>query len=113
VPVLVVTPADRGVKESFEPTIRVVEQRREVARDNGTAMWDLWLSMGGRDSMARFVRAKYAMFDGIHFNQDGGNLVGDLLVDALWRGLSTYQAEYPSAGCYDASGGIYEALLSE
>lgn len=111
VPILIVTPSDRGVTESFEPTIRVVEQRRQIARENGTALWDLWEAMGGRDSMARFVRSRHAMFDGIHFNQRGGNLVGDLLVDALWQGLSAYQAENPEAGCADGAGHVYDALV--
>jgi lysophospholipase L1-like esterase len=99
VPIVLVTPADRGKEESFEPTLAVVEQRRQVAEDNGVASWDLWRAMGGRDSMSRFVSAKYARFDGIHFNEAGGALVGDLFVRALLSGLRDHLDAHPEAGC--------------
>lgn len=99
VPILVVTPADRGKDHSFRPTIDVVEQRKEIAKNNGAALWDLWEAMGGRGSMKRFKQRGLARFDYIHFNQPGGMWAGDRLTYALMRELALYAKERPELGC--------------
>ena len=99
VPVLVVSPADRGARRSFPPTIEVVAQRRALAAEHGLAYWSLFDAMGGRDSMARFVREGRAKRDAIHWNEVGGDWAGDQIVHALVRAYDAHLAEHPAAGC--------------
>jgi hypothetical protein len=99
VPILIVTPPDRGKTASFRLNELVVAQRREIARSLGTAFWSLFDAMGGQGSMARFYALRLAMSDGIHFNERGGAWVGDRLVALLLGGLRAYVAEHPDAGC--------------
>ncbi len=97
--ILLVTPADRGLRESFRPTLRVVEQRRALAAEAGLALWDQFEAMGGEGSMARFVAEGMAFGDAVHFNERGGTFVGDRLADALLAGFADYLAAHPDAGC--------------
>jgi lysophospholipase L1-like esterase len=98
-PILMMTPPDRGKKKSFEPTLRVVEQRRRFAVAEGTALWDMWEAMGGLGSMARFKARGLATFDYIHFNEAGGAYLADRMVHALWTAMAAWLAENPRAGC--------------
>lgn len=99
VPILVMTPADRGARRSFPRTLEVVAQRRALAEEHGLAFWSLFDAMGGRDSMARFVREGRAKRDAIHWNEVGGDWAGDQLVHALVRAYDAHLAEHPAAGC--------------
>ncbi len=98
-PILMMTPADRGKQDTLSFTRIAVEQRREIAADLETALWDLWLAMGGRQSMGRFKRRGLAMSDYIHFNEAGGAWAGDRLLAALWRDLQRYATAHPAVGC--------------
>lgn len=98
-PILIMTPGDRGKKDTFYFTKIAVEQRRELAAELQTALWDLWVAMGGKSSMARFKLRGLAMSDYAHFNEAGGAWVGDRLLQALWRDLARYVAAHPRAGC--------------
>jgi hypothetical protein len=98
-PILIMTPGDRGQKDTFYFTKIAVEQRRELAGELETAMWDLWTAMGGRGSMARFKVRGLALSDYAHFNEKGGAWVGDRLLQELWRDLARYVAAHPRAGC--------------
>ncbi len=97
--ILLVTPADRGFKQTFAPTLRVVAQRRELAAREGVALWDQFLAMGGEGSMRRFVEEGLAFDDAVHFNENGGAFVGERLAEALLDGFAAYLAEHPEAGC--------------
>jgi hypothetical protein len=99
VPILLLTPADRGREETFPPTLSAIEQRRALAKDNHTALWDMWLAMGGHNAMRSFKQRGLAASDYIHFTQAGGAWVGDRLLFALWRELEAYLAAHPRAGC--------------
>ncbi|RLB51145.1 MAG: hypothetical protein DRI90_23170 [Deltaproteobacteria bacterium] len=99
VPILVLSPSDRGRAHTFPLTLRVVEQRRQIAADNGTAFWSVFEAMGGRDSMRSFKRRGLAEYDYVHFTQEGGAYLGDRLIYALWRELDAYLAQTPEAGC--------------
>lgn len=98
-PILMMTPADRGKKETFSFTRIAVEQRREIAVNLETALWDLWKAMGGRKSMARFKARGLALSDYAHFNEAGGSWAGDRLLAALWQDLARWVAAHPRAGC--------------
>jgi len=95
----VIPPADRGARRSFPPTLEVVAQRRALAEEHDLAFWSLFDAMGGRDSMARFVREGRAKRDAIHWNEIGGDWAGDQVVHALVRAYEAHLAEHPAAGC--------------
>jgi lysophospholipase L1-like esterase len=97
--ILLVTPADRGFAKTFKPTVRVVAQRHELADREGVALWDQFAAMGGEGSMRRFVEAKLAYDDAVHFTEAGGAFMGDRLVDALLASFDAYLAVRPDAGC--------------
>lgn len=99
VPILLLTPADRGRDRTFAPTLAAVEQRRVIARDNETALWDLWLAMGGANSMRSFKERGLCHADYIHFNEAGGAWTGERLVYALWRELKHHVEKHADAGC--------------
>ncbi len=98
-PILLLTPADRGKEKTFPPTLAAVEQRRAIAKQNRVALWDLFLAMGGKDSMRGFKQRGLAKSDYIHFNEEGGGYMGDRLVYALFSGLWKYVDAHPKAGC--------------
>jgi hypothetical protein len=98
-PILMMTPADRGKKRTFSFTRIAVKQRREIADNLETALWDLWRAMGGEHSMARFKARGLAMSDYAHFSQAGGAWAGDRLLAALWEDLARYLKAHPKAGC--------------
>ena len=97
--ILLMTPADRGKRRSFRPTISVVKQRYTIAKDNGVALWDLWQAMGGEGSMRKFKARGLSKPDYVHFSEAGGAWAGDRFLYALWRELKRYVAEHPTAGC--------------
>ncbi len=98
-PVLVMTPADRGIAQPFPQTGEVVRQRRALAEAEGWPLWDQFEAMGGAGSMSAFVRSGLAYADGVHFTERGGARMGDLLVEAIERGYSQHIATHPDAGC--------------
>lgn len=99
VPILLVSPADRGAKKSFPKTLEVVAQRKRLAEEMGVAYWSLFDAMGGRDSMAGFVKNGMAQRDAIHWNARGGDWAGDRLAHALIGAYESHLAENPEAGC--------------
>ena len=67
----------------------LVDAQQSIARETGVAFWNLFSAMGGRDSMARWVKAKHPMAsaDCTHLNHAGAQVVGRLLSESL---LSAY-----------------------
>jgi GDSL-like Lipase/Acylhydrolase family len=99
VPVVLLTPSDRGRDSTFSQTLDVVAQRHQIAADNDVALWDLFAAMGGKNSMRAFKKRGFAIHDHIHMTQAGGRYLGNRLHQALWTSLSAYLAEHPQAGC--------------
>lgn len=62
---------------------KVREVMRELAVEEGVAVWDLFGVMGGLGSIAKWEAAGYAQKDRIHLNRKGYTLLGDLQVAAL------------------------------
>jgi len=98
-PVMLMTPADRGIIRPFAQTLKVVAQRRELAAAEGWPLWDQFAAMGGAGAMKQFVRAGLAYKDGVHFTERGGARMGDLFVDALLEGFDGYLETHADAGC--------------
>jgi lysophospholipase L1-like esterase len=98
-PILLVSPPDRGRKQTAEAVPKLVEQRRQIAAANGCAYWDLWRAMGAEGAMKRLRARGLVRFDYTHFNEAGGAYVADRFVHALWRELARYARSKESAGC--------------
>lgn len=99
VPIVLLTPTDRGKKRTFGKTYEVVVQRRVLAAKWGVALWDMFEAMGGKNSMRSFKERGLAIFDYIHLTQAGGAYLGDRFIRALWTAFEAYLSTHPQAGC--------------
>lgn len=98
-PVLFLTPADRGKTKILKQTLDTIAQRKQIAKDNQAALWDLFAAMGGEGGMRNFYRRGMCMADHVHFSERGGTYMGLRLTHALWRALKRYVEAHPDAGC--------------
>jgi hypothetical protein len=113
VPILIMTPCDRGKNRTFPGTLKVVAQRRAIADEHGTAFWSLFDAVGGPNAMKSMRRRGLSRSDYIHYTEAGGKYVGHRLLHALWRGMKTYLEANPEVGCReDTTQDIY-ALIPE
>ena len=64
-----------------------------LAKETDGAVWDLFEIMGGLGSMTKWRDAKLGRTDRVHFTNEGYNLLGDLLFNALINEIT-----YPSDG---------------
>ena len=55
----------------------------ELAKEYGTAVWDVYDIMGGKDSVIKWRNAGLVKSDRLHFTQEGYVLLGDMLYNAL------------------------------
>jgi lysophospholipase L1-like esterase len=94
---LIVGAMDRARKEGPQlvtvPVIPlIVEEQRRVAADIGCAFFDTFRAMGGKGSMARWVRRGYGAGDFTHPTSVGAEVIGNWLYQALmerWEGYRT------------------------
>lgn len=70
----------RGVNRN---TPRVEQALRELAREQGAAVWNQFEVMGGLGSSPAWVSAGLMNHDRIHFTAEGYNLLGNLMFDAI------------------------------
>ncbi|MEG1498810.1 MAG: hypothetical protein RRX93_05630 [Bacteroidales bacterium] len=89
-PIIVVGISDRSRKKglSFETNPNVLEVRKaqkQAALKAGCVYWDLFSTMGGNNSMQKWVdrTPSLAMKDYIHFNDKGSELVGKMFYKSL------------------------------
>ena len=95
---LVVTPLDQGfvdeadgVAKSKPGMANLVAQQRAVAHASGCAFWDTRAAMGGKDSAARWGRARgIGTGDYVHVTAAGLDILGNLLSDALLTGFDAW-----------------------
>lgn len=64
----------------------VIAAQRRVAQSHDCAFFDTQALMGGPGSMPKWVEARLAMKDHIHFKRDGYAHVGRAVVDAMMAG---------------------------
>ncbi len=79
---------DRGQKagsevHSISTAQNMVDAQRDVARKTGIAFWDTREAMGGNDAIVVWRERKLVNADYIHLNHKGGEVLAQLLVDAL------------------------------
>lgn len=98
---LITTPPECYVKKRvnkkviYEPNAKVAKVRDvliDYAKEKGIAYWDLYEVTGGKGSCKNWYSSKLMSRDHIHFTQDGYQLQGDLLYNALISGYNEYVA---------------------
>lgn len=86
---VVISAGDRAIKkgsrlvsDEFVPIL--VQAQKELAEDAGVAFWNLYEAMGGEGSMVEWVEKGFANKDYIHLNDNGGRIVAELFLEALF-----------------------------
>jgi lysophospholipase L1-like esterase len=100
VPVLLVGPPDTLSRDAalsggacgddwYIPALlpRVRARQRALARDLGLAFWDWERAMGGRCAAQAWHAAGLMRDDHVHFNRDGGDRIGRMLLADLMAGF--------------------------
>ncbi len=88
--ILIVGVGDKSVKRGSrfvtDPSIpHLLEAQKNVAQKTGVAFWNLFESMGGENSMDRWVKQNLAFRDYTHTNLQGSKKVAEMLVSSLLR----------------------------
>lgn len=86
------TPMDAGEKTKRGVVSKrylgeVRQMQLEVAKRHGCAVWDMYRSMGGAESIGRWVKARVMNRDLVHPKRRAADLLGSLFVDA-WKELA-------------------------
>lgn len=71
----------------------IVEQQRKTALDVGCAFWNTYEAMGGKGSMARWVRRGLGQADLTHPTSIGADIVGNWIYQAVIRDYQKYLDE--------------------
>lgn len=96
--ILIAGPADRAVKLNgkmqTDPSIPLITNvLRKVAEEKEVAFFSFYEAMGGKGSMVKWVEEyspKLANSDYTHFNFEGAEKAGNLLLDFLLKGYDNY-----------------------
>ena len=81
----------RRVYNRNTKTIEVVNAIKEYAQNNGYPIWDLFSAVGGENGACKnWMSAKLMRPDHVHFVQNGYELQGELLYQALMKQYNQY-----------------------
>lgn len=69
---------------------RVQQAMLELAKEFDGAVFDVYSLMGGLGSSAQWVKAGLMQRDRVHFTNQGYQLIGNLLADAIWADYGQY-----------------------
>jgi lysophospholipase L1-like esterase len=102
VPILVMSPMDRGKREglgeiqTYDTIPRIVAIQKRVAAEQGCAFFDTFDAMGGDGTMARWYDGHPRLVGGdfIHPTPQGAAIVAQLLVKDLMTGYGQYLARH-------------------
>jgi len=72
--------------------IKVQESMKRLAKNQNTALWDMFEVMGGLNSIVVWQRYRLAKKDRIHFTRAGYILMGDLIFDSIIQDFGKYLA---------------------
>ena len=94
---LVLGAMDRAAKQgdqlvSLKVLPPLIEQQKLAARDAGCAFFDTYRAMGGRGSMARWVKKGLGQADFTHPSGVGAEIIGNWIHRALLRGYERRQS---------------------
>ncbi len=88
--ILFIGPADmatrrNGKMQTYPQMEKIVKALREAANESGAAFWDMYLAMGGRNSIVQWVKARPQLAgpDHIHFTQKGAKEISDILYNTF------------------------------
>jgi lysophospholipase L1-like esterase len=101
---LIVSPLDGvqattgGAMKSKPEVRKVIDVQRKVAEEEGCGFWNLFGSMGGPGSLERWFKANLINPDLIHPRALGGDLLGELMSDALMNAYDEYVAQKGKVG---------------
>lgn len=102
--ILVAAPVDRAEKTDHgiltkEIIVRIVELQRKVAKEHGCAFWNTFEAMGGRGSVARWLRPTPSLYnwDYIHPTTWGAEVIGEMFAGALLAGYEGFASTHPTA----------------
>lgn len=95
---LVLGAMDRAVKKgdtliSIRVLPSLIEEQRRVAAEVGCAFFDTYAAMGGKGSMARWVKRGLGQADLTHPTAVGAEVIGNWIYRALMEGYVSYKAE--------------------
>jgi len=98
--VLVIGPSDMSTKVkdkyvTYELLPDVVDALKESALANGCGYWDMYMAMGGHNSMPGWVNAvpELARPDYVHFSAKGARLIANMFYNALLLEYNKYLEE--------------------
>jgi lysophospholipase L1-like esterase len=107
-PILIMSPPDivldSADAHSDPRIVRLAQQMKAIAADQGAAFWDFREAMGGDASIQAFIRRGLASTDHVHLTPGGGALMGNRVVFALFDGLHRWLDGHPRAGCPGVAG---------
>lgn len=93
--ILFIGPSDmstrvNGETQSYPYLETIIERLRKTANAHGAAYWSIYHAMGGHNSMKAWSRDGLAGSDGVHFSQEGADLMGDKLAESLIKMYEYY-----------------------
>ena len=101
---LIIGPLDQATRERgavvTKPMLsRMIRLQREVAANQGCAFWDAQAAMGGDGGFGRFLdhEPRMAWTDLMHLTDEGLDLIGNGLADAINRAYDGWRLAHPSA----------------
>lgn len=102
-PLLILSPPDIILKSddphSDPRIVNLAKQMKDIASKEGAAFWDFREAMGGDLSIKRFYKLGLAAGDFVHLTKDGGAIMGNRLVYALFAEMQGWLAKNVEAGC--------------
>ena len=88
--ILFIGPADmatrqNGKMQTYPQLEKIVNALREAANESGAAFWDMYLAMGGHNSIVQWVKARPQLAgpDHIHFTQKGAKEISEILYNTF------------------------------
>jgi lysophospholipase L1-like esterase len=113
---LVISPLDgvvakaSGEMRSKPEVAKVIEAQRKVAREEGCAYWDMYSSMGGTGSLEKWFKAGLINPDLIHPRAVAGDLLGEMLAEAI---MNAYDSRHTESAALDHGDRGTDAPLGE
>ena len=103
--ILLISVSDKSysINKKFqtEPDIPIfVNLQAKIAKEEGVCFWNLYKSMGGYNSMKRWVeeeRPRLGNFDYTHLNHQGAKRAADLLYQWLMEEFELYKTKNRNA----------------
>lgn len=94
--IIFIGPSDMSIKSGTryitDPFLEPMRDAiRQAVLESGCAFYDMYDSMGGRNSMAAWVEQKLAATDYTHFSPQGARKIATLFYSALMKEYNAYQ----------------------